>query len=174
MDTPGFSGTKSATQEMKTTVVKSVMAYRPEFCIFVYVMKFNCYEKEDFEMYKRFLDLFGPEISPYTILLFTGENYLKEKKDFGEELQKLLGQNFPGISDDFLVFDNKTIKLERKKKQTDELLDKIRDAMVKTKEKPFQSDLLKEVDKAVRQAVKRGAGKVKKEGKKIKVDNGES
>lgn len=150
------------------------MAYRPEFCIFVYVMKFNGYDKEDFEMYKRFLDLFGPEISPYTILLFTGGDYLK-KKDYGEELQKLLGHNFPAISDNFLVFDNKALRLERKKKQTDELLDKIRDAMVKTKEKPFQSDLLKEVDKAVRQAVKRGAGKVKKEGKKkTKVDNGES
>ncbi|XP_025087412.1 GTPase IMAP family member 4-like [Pomacea canaliculata] len=165
-DTPGFSETKATAQEMVTTVVKSATAYRPKFYTFVYVMKFNGYTRHDFLMYKRFLDTFGPDMSRYTITLFTGGDYLK-RKHHRDELEKLMGQDFFQLSSNYIVFDN-TASPTEKKNQTYRLLDKIKDVQAVTSGKPFTFDILERTDEYLRKAIKRKVSEVDKDEKEKK------
>ncbi|PVD35210.1 hypothetical protein C0Q70_06491 [Pomacea canaliculata] len=166
MDTPGLFNPERTNEEIGMKIVKAVVGLDLGPDVFLYVLRFGRYTKEEFQTYQLLLKIFESQMAKHMILLFTYGDKFKREKKTPEDLVKYIGDDFSVLLNDcnrrYIVFDNTASKKE-KSKQRDDLLAMIKQMMDKNGGQKYTCDVLNKINSKIEETVKQRIAEVDKE-----------
>lgn len=166
MDTPGPFDPQRTNEEIGMKIVKAVVGLDLGPDVFLYVVRFGRYTRDEFQTYQLLLKIFGCQMTKHMILLFTGGDNLKREKKNPEDLVKYMGDDFSVLLNDcnrrYIVFDNTASKKE-KSKQREDLLAMIKQMTDDNGGQKYTCDVLNNINSKIEETVKQRMAEADKE-----------
>lgn len=88
IDTPGVFGINENEKEIELEIKKGMLLAAPGPHVFLFIIKYGRFRKDDIESFKTFLNFFGENLKHYIIIVFTHAERLKENQTIDQWLRK--------------------------------------------------------------------------------------
>ncbi|KAM9746531.1 GTPase IMAP family member 7 isoform 1-T1 [Menidia menidia] len=157
VDTPGFFHTRLPHQEVLAEVGRCVTLYPPGPHVFLVNLPIGRFTQEEKETLEWIKAVFGPEVSRFTMVLFTRGDRLKGKcvQDFMEESPEL-SEFVNSCHGGFHVFENGgQEEAEGCSEQVRQLLVKVDEMVKKNKGAGYSKEMLMDAERTIREAQQR-------------------
>uniref|UniRef100_A0A096MGB7 AIG1-type G domain-containing protein n=1 Tax=Poecilia formosa TaxID=48698 RepID=A0A096MGB7_POEFO len=165
IDTPGLSDTRFDEEKTIKDFSRCVPFAAPGPHVFLLVIALNRFTEEEKKSVEKIQEIFGNTADKYSMVLFTHgdlledtsiENFLSESSELQDLVRRCNGQ--------YHVFNN---KLENKKPQVTELLQKIRSIVDKNGGSHYTNEMFQEAERIIalkkQQILKENEEKIRKE-----------
>ncbi|MEQ2249611.1 hypothetical protein ILYODFUR_031110 [Ilyodon furcidens] len=154
IDTPGLFHTTISAEEMKREMARCVSMCAPGPNVFLIVIEPKRFSREEQDMVEIIKKMFGDEATRYTMVLIThgdemeadgvsAEKLLYFNSSFNEFVSKCLGG--------YHVFNNNECNSENKKKQVNELVEKIDRMVQRNGGLCYTNEMFREAQRAIDQ-----------------------
>ncbi|XP_030592291.1 GTPase IMAP family member 9 [Archocentrus centrarchus] len=156
IDTPGLFHTHLSSQEVMSEVGECVGLSSPGPHVFLVTLQPGRFTHEEREAFEWIKARFGPEMTRFTMVLFTCGDQLKGKRieDFLEESREL-SEFVGGCHGGYHVFDNNGQGKPSECSQVEQLLQKVDQIVAKNGGGCYSNEMLKEAESAIREAHER-------------------
>ncbi|XP_047214008.1 GTPase IMAP family member 4-like isoform X2 [Girardinichthys multiradiatus] len=157
IDTPGFFHTDLSPQDVMAEVGQSVSLYSPGPHVFLVTLQLGRYTQEEREALEWMKAMFGPEVSRFTMVLFTWGDQLQGKcvESFLEESPEL-SEFVSSCHGGYHVFDNsRQEEMSGHSEQVMQLLKKIDEIVSNNQGDCYSNVMYKEAESAIRETRER-------------------
>ncbi|XP_072225372.1 GTPase IMAP family member 4-like isoform X2 [Leuresthes tenuis] len=175
VDTPGFFHTHLSPQEVMAEVGQCVRLYSPGPHVFLVTLQLGKFTQEEREALEWINAMFGPEVSRFTMVLFTWGDQLQGKciEDFLEQSPEL-SEFVSSCHGGYHVFNNSGQgEATECSQQVRQLFMKVDKIVKKNEGVCYSTKMFKEAESAIREAQQRIQGEHKVESPQKKADDKE-
>ncbi|XP_025085185.1 GTPase IMAP family member 7-like isoform X2 [Pomacea canaliculata] len=165
MDSPGLFDTSRTHEEVAADVVQAVACMHPGPTAVLYVIMLGSrYTEEEAGVYERLKALLDPDVTQYTIILFTRGDDLTKRKRSIQDVLSTVPEHLRKVLDEcghrYVVFDNMA---DDKQPQVEQLMEEVRRLREAHGGKPYTCPKYGEVGEKMEKEVARRLQKVEEE-----------
>lgn len=166
VDTPGIFDTSQTNKQVQDEISKCIAITCPGPHAFILVLSIARFTEEEQNSIEHFINYFGEIIYKYTIVIFTGKDYLDEENktlyDYLKKTTPKLTSLIEKCDGRTLAFNNR-LKGEESDKQANELLEMIFENVQRNGNTHYTDDMYKKAGKILREQEEKMKKKAKEE-----------